>query len=110
MYVEEPGSAKPGEGIYVRKRKLYIILAIVAAVFLVALIFVYMSAKGSSEEAAADKKCPTIPQLAYTTALMTTPAPPLDLNKACSAAICGNPYKALGKLSFNFNDLIRLVI
>lgn len=101
MYVEEPASGKSGDGIYVRKRKIYIILAIVTVVFLVALIFVYTSAKGSGSEEAV-KKCPTSPQLAYTTALMTTPPPPLDLNKECSAAICTNPYKALGKLLFKF--------
>lgn len=103
MYVEEPLGHKSSDGIYVKKRKLYIILAIVAVVFVAALIFVYSSAKGSSDDETTAKqklKCPspaTNPTVSYTTALMTT-TPVFDLNKQCSAAICSNPMKALGRL------------
>lgn len=104
MYVEEPLGHKSSDGIYVKKRKLYIILAIVAVVFVAALVFVYSSAKGSSDDEMTAKqklKCPptapTNPTVSYSTALMTT-TPAFDLNKQCSAAICSNPMKALGRL------------
>jgi len=95
MYVEEFPSPKK-DAILLKKRKLYIILAILAVVFVVALFIVYFSAKPSRDELV--KMCPNKSPV-YSTALVPsafTP-PPFDANKQCSALVCENPVKALGK-------------
>lgn len=101
MYVEESPNKKTGDAIYIRKRKLYIILGIAVVGVLAALIFVYSSAKGSANNETAKKCVSTLSTAIYTTGSMPTAlttTPPFDLNKECSAAICANPYVALGNI------------
>lgn len=105
MYMEEAHSSKKDDAFYVKKRKLYIGLVVLAVVFLAIIIIVYYSAKPSKDEL--NKNCPTQAQPAYSTAVMPqiTPLPtpaPFDTNKECGAAVCVNPYKALGKKTLRF--------
>jgi hypothetical protein len=96
MYVVEGFNSAKKDGIYLKKKKLYIIIAILIGLFIAGLIIVYISAKPSATDIA--KKCPTTRAPVYTTALAHFPStpPPIDLNKECSAAICQSPTKALG--------------